>query len=83
MNIIKTAPKWPETSAKRMMPLFVQSPKLKRYLPDWKPGQREPNRDWLWTLMYAVDVKFAKNLLNECIEARARLAALTAKPARP
>lgn len=33
--------------------------------------------------MYAVDIKFAKNLLNECIEARARMAALTTKPARP
>ena len=38
MHIMKTAPKWPETSAKRMMPLFVQSAKLKRYMPDWKPG---------------------------------------------
>lgn len=33
--------------------------------------------------MYAVDLKFAKTLLNEIVEARAKLAALNLKPERP
>jgi hypothetical protein len=82
MHILKKAPEWPEASSKRLMPVLTKSPKLRRYLPDWEAGQREPNRDWLWTLLFAVDPKFGKALLNEIIDIRGRLAQLNAKKER-
>jgi len=78
-HLIKRAPKWPELAARRIMPIFMGSDQLRQYLPNWKAGQREPDRDFLWTLAHNVQPDFAKRLMQDAINVRAA-AALQKKP---
>lgn len=55
------------------MPDFVCSPKLAIFLPDWKVGQREPDRNFLWTIANAVDPKYCSKLMTEAIRKRAAI----------
>ena len=62
-----------------MMPVFMLSDELRQYLPDWQPGKREPDRDFLWTLAHNIQPQFAKRLISEALRIRSE-AALTAEP---
>lgn len=52
--VLRKCPAWPELSAKRLMPVIAESAELMSYLPDWKLGNREPDRDFIWTLIWKV-----------------------------
>ena len=73
-TVIKKAPKWPELAAKRLMPLFMTSEQLQIYVPDWLAGKREPDRDFLWTLVWKLQPKYAKSLMEGAINIRAAAA---------
>jgi hypothetical protein len=73
-TVIKKAPKWPELAANRLMPLFMSSEQLRSYLPDWNAGKREPDRDFLWTLVWNLQPKYAKRLMDGAISVRAAAA---------
>jgi len=44
------------------------------YLPKWEPGKREPDRDFLWTVIHSVQPEYGKKLLAEAMRVRAKLA---------
>lgn len=57
------------------MPKIAESPLLSSYMPDWKEGQREPDRDFLWTVIQHVMPKFGSKLMAEAIRKCASLTA--------
>jgi hypothetical protein len=72
-HVTMKAPNLPELSAKRLMPILMCSPAFASYLPDWKVGKREPDRDFLWTLVHNVMPNYESKLVNEALRVRARL----------
>ncbi len=54
------------------MPIVSQSAALMAYLPDWSEGKREPDRDFLWTLITNVQPNYAKKLMGEALRVRAK-----------
>ena len=42
------------------------------YLPDWSVGKREPDRDFIWTVIFNVQPDYHKELLAQAINIRAR-----------
>jgi hypothetical protein len=77
---VKKCPNWPELSAKRLMPIMSLSPSLAVYLPDWAPGKREPDRDFLWTLINHCQPSYGKKLINEALRIRAQNSQLHKRP---
>ena len=81
--LLRTAPRWPELSAKRLMPFVAESPLLMAYLPDWKPGQKEGDRDFLWSVIQHVMPKYGSRLMKEALRKRAQLLEAKRKEERP
>jgi len=69
---MKKCPHWPELSAKRLIPIVTQSAQLNSYLPEWTAGHREPDRNFVWTVICNVQPKYAKKLINEALRVRAK-----------
>lgn len=69
-------PLYDEFASKRLMPVLVKFKQLVKYLPTWESGKREPNRDFLLTVVATLQPDYAKRLTTECLTKRDSAAAL-------
>lgn len=71
-DTLTDCPNWKELAACRLIKEVVQDEELRKYVPLWTPGKREPDRVFLWTLLTNKKPEVAKTILKKAIDSQAK-----------
>ena len=58
-------PVWSELGVERIMPELVQVETIMCYLPDFVPGKRYVDREFLWKIMFFAKPNLAKDIIAD------------------
>jgi len=65
------APRWPELSLAVIWPQLAIDPLIMEYFPERMPEGKNPPREFLWGILFALRPDFCQRLIHEAAEKRA------------